>query len=261
MWINVIDYRGEGSLLAKRTEVFLRQQQDFKLWQQHGHKFRCFTQHTDNNYPGFDDVIVIPRGSAAQSRNHVLDYYPKDTWTGIWDNDATLYWNKSMSQLVPEQWDQIIALAEQHDLKAFVPFDPRQTPYENIPDHWTFRSTNILKGTMVFLKTMDLRYRTDMPALEDIEYAFQLTKLGLKSGRLEQMSMKEMANNASTIFDENRKQIYSQSKQKLLELYGDLFLESRLGVNGKFIIKRMGELQRSYWNNTTLKSLAKKKHT
>lgn len=257
MWINVIDYRGEPGLsYEQRSHHFLKQQQDFTYWQQHGHKFCCFTQHDDDQYPHFDKVVKIPRGTAAESRNHVLEHYAENQWIGIWDNDATVYWDKLKSQHAPSEFDQIISLADSLKLQAFVPFNPSQTPYTACPDHWSFRATTVLKGTMMFIKTSTVRFDTALSALEDTDYALQLTALGHRVGRLEQLSLKEYAANNSTIFNKhNRKEIYAKNKQLILDKYGKLFLESRLGVDGKFIFKRMGELQRSYWNGTRLKSL------
>ena len=255
MIINIIDYRGSDPLLfEKRTEKFLQIQNDFVHWRPY-HQFVCWTQHDDiSNMHSFDLIKKIPRSSAAEARNHVLGYYAKNTWIGLWDNDATLYWNRLKSKDFPRDVDLVLSLADQKKLVAFVPFDPRQCPYpDTIAEDWTFRSTNILKGTMIYLKINEIRFDTTMSAMSDSEYACHQTSLGRKIGRLEQISLNEISPSVSTIFsDTNRKILYAQNKQYIANKYKHLFKKERLGHNNKFIIKRLGELQRSYWNNTVI---------
>lgn len=259
MKINIIDYRGpeDSMLFQKRTIKFLQVQQDFARWQAHGHEFTCWTQHTDlSNFMCFDHVRPIPRCSAAMARNHVLDASVKDSWIGIWDNDATLYWSKGLSAEFPSKVKHVIELADAQDLYGFVPHDPRQSPYPIKNDVWHFRSTNIFKGSMCFLRVSDIRYDQSMTALEDVDYACQQTMLKRKMARLEQISLNEVASSTSTIFDHtNRRELYAKNKQILASKYKHIFKTDRLGPNNKFIIKRLGELQRSYWNNTTIPAL------
>jgi len=259
MYINIIDYRGEedSDIFRYRTDKFKQIQKDFSQWPDH--KFICWTQHTinDNDYIGFNEVKQIPRGNPAQSRNHILNHYPVGSWIGIWDNDATLYWNKLNSIRFPTELESICNIADSKGIWSLAPFNPRQSPYpDTLPDAWTFRATVILKGTMLFLKVCEVRYDESMLALEDIDYACQLTILNRKSGKVEQVSLKEISGENSTIFtNNNRKLLYSQGKEILANKYSKYFKEDRLGNNNKFIIKRLSELQRSYWNNTILKSL------
>lgn len=260
MWINVIDYRGQDNLFVKRTEVFLKQQQDFHYWQQHGHKFRCFTQHhTDNNFGEYDDVIKIPRCYAAKARNIILDYYPADTWIGIWDNDASLYWNRLDSAKVPGELDKITQQADDQLIVAWAPYNPQTSPYqETLPPAWTFRSTISLKGTMMFLKTQSIRFNETITTLEDRDYACQLTMLGHRVGRLEQAALKEWAASHSTIIGEQKRtDMYAEDRSHFVEAYGDYFPTERLGKDNKFIFKRLSELQRSLWRTRPLKTLVK----
>lgn len=212
MWINIIDYRGDGTtvnsrgdnLFDYRTKYFLRQQKDFDLWKKWGHKFRCFTQHNDNNFSKFDSVVSIPRSTAPQARNYVHDYYPQNTWIGLWDNDATLYWKKLNSQSVPQQLDAITEICEQQDIHAWVPFNAQQSPYpKTVPKDWSFKPTIQLKGTMTFVKTSDLRHNEAEPSRDDVEYAFELTRRSKKVGMLEQASLNELVTGKSTVFKIN----------------------------------------------------------
>ena len=212
MWINIIDYRGDDtvinsrgdSLFNYRTKYFLRQQDDFKRWQQHGHQFRCFTQHNDNSFNQFDDVIHIPRSNAPQARNHVHNYYPEGTWIGLWDNDATLYWDRLDSKLVPQELDAITQKCEEEGICVWVPFNAQQAPYPTrLESPWTFKPTIQLKGTMTFVKTSELRHNENEPSRDDVEYAIELTRLGKKIGLLEQASLNELVNGKSTVFKVN----------------------------------------------------------
>jgi len=104
------------------------------IGKKHGHKFRCFTQHDNrndiiNDYSEFNDVVKIPRGNAASSRNLVLDYYSKDEWIGIWDNDATVYFDKLDTKNFIRDLDAICQEAEQLAISSFVPFNAQQAPY------------------------------------------------------------------------------------------------------------------------------------
>jgi hypothetical protein len=212
IWINVIDYRGDDtvintrgdSLFNYRTVYFLRQQADFHHWKTAGHKFRCFTQHNDNNFPEFDDVVKIPRGNAAMSRNQVLDYYPQGTWIGIWDNDATLYFDKLESRRFIQELDAVCQQAKSQDITAFVPFNAQQSPYPiNPKPAWAFKPKLEQKGTMIFLEVGDWRFDESMDALEDLEFACRLSLQGHKFAQCEQVSLKEYVNGKSTIFQIN----------------------------------------------------------
>lgn len=217
MWINIIDYRGDStvinsrgdSLFAYRTKYFHKIQEDFYLWKQHGHKFRCFTQHENRNtfvddYWAFDDVIKIPRSNAPQARNHVHNFYPLDNWIGLWDNDATLYWDKLRSSEVPRDLEILCSQADNQGIRAWVPFNAQQAPYpKKVPDDWTFKPTIQLKGTMTFVKTSSLRHNELQPSRDDVEYAFQLTLQGHKIGMLQQASLNELVCGKSTVFKVN----------------------------------------------------------
>lgn len=229
MWINIIDYRGseDTELFNKRTEIFLKQQQDFSIWKQSGHKFKCFTQHDcpDNIYYGFDQVIKIPRGNASQSRNYVLDNYAIDTWIGIWDNDATLYFDKlSSRQFIKDLDSIIIPQVNKHGLSGFIPYNPQQAPYY-------FRCVIEQKTTMIWLKVNEHRYDKSLTILEDWEYAYRLAKQGHIFGQSEDISLKEYALAVSTIFNntkdegkyEERKRQYAIAKVEVENKLGQSF--------------------------------------
>jgi hypothetical protein len=245
MIINLVDYRGDNTIVNNkgetlfeyRTRYFRRVQDDFHYWKQHGHKFVCFTQHpNDNNFEGFDEVIAIPRGTAPQSRNCILEHYPADTWIGIWDNDATLYWDKLNSKLVPKELEQICQQADNGGLYAWVPFNAQQAPYPtDLTPRWTFSPTIQLKGTMTFIKTCELRFNEQQPYRDDVEYAFELTLLDRKVGMLDQASLREHRPMFSTIFKNNRVEIYQQSNKEM---------EDKL----KYTFEELQAKQRNLWN-------------
>jgi hypothetical protein len=217
MWINIIDYRGDQStvnsrgdtLFDYRTKYFLRQQEDFHYWKKAGHKFRCFSQHENRNplfddYSEYDDVIKIPRSNAAQARNHVLNFYPKEEWIGIWDNDATLYFDKLESRRFTVELEQVCAQAQKQGIICFIPFNAQQAPYPKNPKSaWTFKPKLEQKGTMIFLQVWDWRFDESMDALEDLEFACSLIDQGYKFAQCEQVSLKEMVHGKSTIFEIN----------------------------------------------------------
>jgi len=217
MWINIIDYRGDDtvinsrgdSLFNYRTNYFLRQQSDFHYWKSAGHKFRCFTQHDNRNalfddYSEYDDVVKIPRGNAASSRNQVLKYYPQGTWLGVWDNDASLYFDKLESRRFVQELDLVCQQAKSQDITSFVPFNAQQSPYPTNPQPaWTFKPKLEQKGTMIFLEVSDWRFDESMDALEDLEFACRLSLQGHKFAQCQQVSLKEMVHGKSTIFQVN----------------------------------------------------------
>lgn len=217
MWINVIDYRGDDtiintrgdSLFKYRTNYFHKQQEDFTIWKEAGHKFRCFTQHINTNdliddFWAFDEVVRIPRGNAAQSRNYVLDYYCLGDWIGIWDNDASLYFDRLESRRFVTELDLICKLAEEQNISSFVPFNAQQSPYPKKPKPaWTFKPKLEQKGTMLFVKVDSWRFDVNMTALEDLEFAARLAKENKKFAMCEQVSLKELVNGKSTIFQVN----------------------------------------------------------
>jgi hypothetical protein len=213
MWINIIDYRGDttvinsrgDSLFDYRTKYFLRQQDDFKHWQKHGHQFRCFSQHpADNNFPHFDDVVQIPRGNCQSSRNAVLDFYPQDTWIGMWDNDATLYWERFLGYDFPKLLSQSTNYCDNENIVSFVPFNSQQTPYPKVdPEVWTMVPKLEQKGTMMFMKTHLHRYDSQMTGLSDMELACRLTLEGYKLAECQNASLNELVNGKSTIFKVN----------------------------------------------------------
>lgn len=212
MWINIIDYRGDDtvinsrgdSLFQYRTHYFRKQQEDFYRWQQQGHKFRCWTQHKDDNHGEFDDVIRTSRKTAAQARNEILNHYSKDTWIGIWDNDSTLYWDKLSSNLLPQELQQLCNQADCENIIGLIPFNSQQSPYPKIvPERWTLKPKLEQKGSMLFVKVTEHRYDNDMMALGDCEYAYRLSQLGYKFSMIEQASLNEYQSDKSTIFQVN----------------------------------------------------------
>ena len=216
MYINIIDYRGDEqvanslgeTLFQYRTRYFVKQQEDFALWKKHGHKFVCFTQHPDDtHFDGFDEVIPIARGTCDQSRNAVLKHYANTDWKwmGMWDNDSTLYWDKMNTHLVPQELDNICALADEKNIAAWVPFNPQQSPYPDVNlDEWTFVPTIHLKGSMTFIHN-EQQYYDDSFAWHggDVRYAIQLTKKYKKCAILEQASLNELVRGKSTVFKIN----------------------------------------------------------
>jgi hypothetical protein len=245
VWINVIDYRGDDtvinsrgdSLFNYRTKYFLRIQEDFHIWKQWGHKFRCFTKHKRcEHHTEFDDVIEIPMMNVPQTRNLILDYYDKNTWIGMWENDATLYWDRLHSRRVPKELDYICKLADDQKIIAWVPFNPHQSPYQEIGDEWTFKPSINLKGTMVFHKITDMRFDETFDILDDVEYACHLTAQGMKSAQLEQMSLREVVNGKSTIFKVNAYHEQYKNPGAKANPKGLLKWDAQLDRNERYVI-------------------------
>lgn len=214
MWINIIDYRGDDTVINTRNETlfeyrtryFFKIQEDFYHWKKHGHKFRCFTQHQNRNpiiddYNEFDDVIQIPRGNAASSRNQVLDYYAKGEWIGIWDNDASVYFDKLDTKNFIKDLDAICQEADSLGISSFVPFNAQQAPYPKNPKRWKPKLEQ--KTTQLWCKVADWRFDQSLECLEDLEFACRLSQQGYKFAQTELCSLKEYVNGKSTIFQVN----------------------------------------------------------
>lgn len=252
-YINVIDYRGDETVINSRgdclydyrTKYFLRQQEDFHLWKQWGHKFRCFTQHhKSQDFKHFDDVVYISRCNTAKARNYVLDYIKNsdEDWFGLWDNDATLYWDRLSSRLFPQHLHSVNEIANEQEIIGYVPFNPGASPYLNVQDGWTFKPTIQMKGTMMFLRNPnqygDTRFNENISTMEDLEWAVHLTKKDKKFAIIEQVSLNELVNGKSTIFTvnayhENYKKPGPKSNPK-----GLLKWDAQLDRNQKYQIAR-----------------------
>jgi hypothetical protein len=211
MYINVIDYRGDDkiinargdTLFEYRTKYFLRMQKEFGYWKQHGHKFRCFTQHNDNNYDEFDDVVKIARGNAAFSRNQVLNFYRKDLWIAILDNDCSLYWDKLDAKEFVQNVEQVIDIAEEQKITSFVPFNPLVQPYlKKTPAKWSFKP-QLVQNAFVFCKVDDFRNDETLTTCEDLDIGCQMALAGRRVAKLENISLRSMVNGKSTIFHVN----------------------------------------------------------
>jgi hypothetical protein len=217
MWINVIDYRGDDTVINSRgdnlfwyrTKYFLKMTEDFSHWRQHGHQFRCFTQHNDNSFNDFDHVVKIPRCHTAQARNYVLDFVQNsnEDWFGLWDNDTTLYWDRLSSKIFPRDIDQVNQLASEQDIIGYVPFNPGAGPYQQVKEGWTFKPTIQMKGTMMFLRNPNqygnTRFNEQISTMDDLEWAVNLTKQDKKFAILDQISLNELVSGKSTIFTVN----------------------------------------------------------
>ena len=270
MIVNVIDYRGDDTIINSRgetlyeyrTRYFHKIQQDFDIWKSAGHQFFCFTQHKDNDadFWGFDNVVEMPRGKAAEARNYILDYHKQQEWISIWDNDASVYFDRLDTKRFIKYLDSIILEADKLGLSGFIPFNAQQSPYPTNPKRW--KPWIALKGTMMFLKVLEHRYDTDMDCLEDLEYPARLTLQGHKFAQTEMCSLKEYVNGKSTIFKVNA--YHSEYKNPgpnanpdgLLKWDAQLdrndkyavakeYIENKLGFN----IKEITKIQKSLWNN------------
>jgi hypothetical protein len=252
MWINVIDYRGDDTIINSRgdnlfwyrTKYFLRIQDDFHYWKAQGHKFRCFTKHNDTeNMSKFDDIVTMPPGITPDSRNFILNYYQSstDNWLAIWENDATLYWNKLRTSEVPRDLDLICQQAEEQDIYAWVPFNAQQAPYpKSVLEGWTFKNTLSMKGTMIYIQNPNRynnqRFDNQLIFLDDLEWAVNLTKNNRKVGMLEQCSLREVVNGKSTIFKVNAYHEEYKNPGPNANPKGLLKWDAQISRNEKYII-------------------------
>lgn len=216
MLILVNDYRGDhtqinsrgDTLYQHRTRYFLMMQKDFALWQQHGHRFICFTQHTDSAPQQFDSVIPTPRNTVAHARNVMLDWLQQqniqDDWIGLWDNDVTLYWPRLQNARVPKELHEICRSAQNLGIHAWVPTNPQHTPYKDRPQDWQFQPTIQMKGSMMFIRnpatTQSQRFNTSVTTMDDLVWAIEQTQRGNKVAILQQASLNELVKDKSTIF-------------------------------------------------------------
>jgi len=233
MWINVIDYRGdEGTpLYEKRTNNLMKMQMDFSRWQEHGHQFRCFTQHkiNDTDFVNYDDVIEIERGNASYARNTVLDFYKKDEWIGVWDNDATLYWEKLKSAVFPGELDNI---CENNRLHCFLPIWSGFMPYSAAiqmtikstysKNGFSFTPSPRIKGTMFFTKVCDIRFDVNTRYGEDVEFGIRLTLDNKLCGFINEVSLNEYGGLSTTTAkdDDARKNSTIAAFEYLEKTYG-----------------------------------------
>jgi hypothetical protein len=220
-------------------------QEDFHLWKQHGHTFHCWTQHKNrtqfiDDYWAFDQVTEIPRSSAPEARNFILNSLPIDTWCAIWDNDTTLYWDKLNSKQFPRLLISLTDHCDQENIRIFQPFNSQQSPY---PKKITtdFKTAKKIKGTQIYLKTTAIRFQM-LPAFEDWAFGLDHMQAGYKLATCMQASLREFQTDKSTIFgvnvnsqhwDENqhlhpwdgeleRRRIYAEAKQIIIDKYGEV---------------------------------------
>ena len=253
MKINVIDYRGDATVINSRgdtlfnyrTKYFHKMQEDFYLWKEHGHTFQCWTQHQNrnqfvNDYWAFDQVSEIPRSSAPEARNIVLDSLPKDIWCAIWDNDTTLYWDKLKSKQFPKDLSALTNYCDQENIRLFQPFNSQQSPYPKKISS-DFKTAKKIKGTQMYLKTTDIRFQ-NFTALEDWAFGLDHIQRGYKLATCMSASLREFQTDKSTIFGVNvnsklwqenqhlhpwdgeleRRRIYAEAKQIIIDKYKEL---------------------------------------
>lgn len=212
----MIDYRGDGttinprgdSLFNYRTRYFHRQQQDFHKWKQQGHTFHCFTQHDPraviDDWWAFDEVIPVARATQPRVTNQILEWAQPGEWLGIWDNDATLYWDRMWSQRLPPELEGVCVKAEDEGIGVWIPYNAQQKPYPpRIADDWLFEPTLAVKSTMHFLQVNDVRLDETLPALYDHDFGIQQMRRGVKCAQLQQAALNELVNGKSTIFAVN----------------------------------------------------------
>tara|TARA_R100000734_G_C3316660_1_gene109259 strand:- start:153 stop:998 length:846 start_codon:yes stop_codon:yes gene_type:complete len=223
MWINVIDYRGKDKtdpLYIKRTQYFQAQQIDFKHWQKHGHKFRCFTQHKDPKhfYLGFDEVVYFEQRKNSEARAYIMDWLYKNDpnwdWTAMWDNDATVYWDRPFedkfnSNDVPEHLHNICKTADDYNIKLFTPLFPKIHSYKGsdevsendiFANGYHFKPVAEAKGTMLFIKNMGLTFDTSLDAMSDYDYACNVRKQPRSIvAHLQQLALKEYGDEDTSI--------------------------------------------------------------
>lgn len=266
MIINVIDYRGDDTVINTRgetlyeyrTRYFHRIQEDFDIWKSAGHQFFCFTQHKDNDadFWGFDNVVEMPRGKAAEARNYILDYHKPNDWISIWDNDASVYFDKLDTTAFIKNLDSIALEADKLGLSGFIPFNAQQAPYPANPKRW--KPWIALKGTMLFLKVLEHRYDTDMDCLEDLEYPARLTLQGHKFAKTEMCSLKEYVNGKSTIFRVNAyHETYLEKGNDALGKY-EYKWDATLDRNNKYAIAKEYIQQKLGFTLTEITKLQKK---
>jgi hypothetical protein len=158
----------------------------------------------------------------------VLDAYAKDEWIGIWDNDASVYFDRLDTRNFIKDLDSICQEANHKGIVSFVPFNAQQAPYPKQPKRWRPRVEQ--KGTMMFLRVMDWRYDDALDCLEDLENALRLAQQGHKTAQTELCSLKEYQSAKSTIFCVNR---YHQANNKGLKQW-----DAQLDRNEKYAVAR-----------------------
>lgn len=266
MQINIIDYRGDDTIINSRgdtlfqyrTKYYLRQQQDWHRWQAQGHTFTVFTQHQDDCHTHADEVIPIPRMRGAEAKNVILEHmmHAKDEWFGMWDNDATLYWNRLKSTHIPQDLMAICDKAKAQGIHAWVPFNPQAAPYQPTElDDYTFRATIQMKGTMTFMQNPNRygnqRFNETITTQDDLEWAIQLTRKGLKCGLLQQASLRELVNGKSTIFRVNAYHKAYKKPGKNANPKGLLQWDAQLDRREKYEIaqREIAQLYGTHWRD------------
>ena len=273
MKINVIDYRGGGdyaehhmkcpvinsrgdSLFSHRTKYFKKMQRDFHRWKEQGHEFICYTQHkySLDDHKHFDQVIECEQMPCHDARNRILDDTPQGEWIGVWDNDATLYWDKLRSDKLPKELEAVCKQAQEQGIVSYVPFNSQQAPYPTDLDctQWTFKPTIHQKGTMMFVQNIGVKWPTHLNSMSDLARAVELTKLGHKTAQLQQASLNEHANTKSTIFRVNAYHVQYQDPGPNSDPMGMLKWDSQADRREKYLEAKQ-QIESDY--NSTLPEL------
>lgn len=179
----------------------------------------------------------------AYGRNRILQkfYASNEPWLCMIDDDITLDETRgdyaeflsdpvSVLSKTPEHISSVHALNNIHIRVDYTYKDPI---YKT---HWRFeRDFNMSK--IVFHKRTGNEWyqRTDIPALEDYDWAFQQLKDGYVCSRLNNIVLKEMGTTSLFTDNNERKEAYEHSKQVLIETYPELYISPR----GHFMKKNL----------------------
>ena len=110
--------------------------------------------------------------------------------------------------------------------------------------NWVFERDFTLTNKLVFHRNIKPFYQnTSLTALEDYDWGFQQCKSNYLCVRLNNIVLKEITAKSSYFNNkEERKQKYNESKNKLIELYPELFMNNK----GHFMKRKLIEKYCNY---------------
>lgn len=205
---------------------------------------------TDKTYAYWQSLGWLPQIEyndgyfPSYGRNRILQrfYASKDPWLAMCDNDTILDLRRGQSSTFVKDPMAILSCIPQtiatihpmNNLLLRVGITHKQPAYQN---NWVLERDIYVSGKILFHRNhlkREYYQRTDLPALEDAEWAFQQVKDGYSCNRLNNIVLQEHTSKSSLFKDQTKRlEAYDQAKKHLITLYPQLYINDR----GHFVRK------------------------
>lgn len=183
----------------------------------------------------------------SNGRNRIIEqfYNSGEPWLAMCDDDTILDIAKGQGKYFAKNAETILDQIPQH-YSLIAPMNPlvlmvsathKDPIYQT---HWRLERENSITGKLIFHRNTGNRFyqRTDLSAWEDSEWGYQQIVRGYVPARLNNIVLKETGKSSLFNDKEHRNQAYKESKQKLLDIYPELYINDRNQFVRKDLVKK-----------------------